>query len=249
MSDIPNAVRPAPFSDRSGKIFFHKPGHLIHICITDTCRLFCIGILLPQQGKLSRKILSQFFFQTYFQFPAPRIVHGRRTSQSVVVIVKMSVSELRLIREKSRDRLSEFLFVVRPMRFIHSLDLYLTGCFVHHINVIPVRSSVARQLRHINLPVSLGNLKRYALLRDHSRKIDPVFFVRKSVRAVLTNCIHTEHPVICKLFCRAVCRIMRHHFLHHIRLKRLRCLQIRFRDRDRFSAYSLILSACDTLTI
>ena len=43
---------------------------------------------------------SQFFFQTYFQFPAPRIVHGRRTSQSVVVIVKMSVSELRLIREK-----------------------------------------------------------------------------------------------------------------------------------------------------
>ena len=168
MSDILNTVRPAPFSDRAGKIFLHKPGHLIHIRITDSCRLGSIGILLPQQGKLSCKILSQFFFQPCFQFPAPRIVHRRRASQSVILIIEMSVPKFRLIREKSGDRLSEFLFVMRPVRLIHRLDLHFTGSFVHHIDVISMRSSVARQLRHINLPVSLGNLKCHALLRDHS---------------------------------------------------------------------------------
>ena len=136
----------------------------------------------------------------------------------------MSVSKFRFIREKSGDRFSKFLFIMLPMRLIHRLNLYLTGGFVNHINIIPMRSAISCQLRNINLPVPFRYNKFQTFLRDRRRQIDPIFRIYKSICAILTDCIDSQHPIVIELFCRTVRRIVRHHFFHHIRFKWFRII-------------------------
>ena len=153
MPDILHAVRAAPVPDLQRKVFLHQSGDHIHIGDAHPGSLIAARTL-PEQIQLRGKILPESAAQSFLNFPAPRKI-DIRIAHIVHQIIHQPVSELRLIREKSRDRLSEAVLIMLPVRFVDRVDQDAHGLCLCHIDVMRMISEIPGEIEDDQLSVTV----------------------------------------------------------------------------------------------
>ena len=144
MTDVFHAMRRAPIPQLPGEILLHPPGHPVHIDVSDLCRQAFSEFSFPQKGQVLYVLRSPDLLQIPLQTSAPGLI--TYLIDFPIHLIKMSVSDLRLIGEKARNGLPEILVIMCVMRLINRLYQCVAGLLIQHVHVIPVRSAVSRQL-------------------------------------------------------------------------------------------------------
>ena len=126
MSNITDAMRPAPISYLFGKTVTIPSGYCVHIVIAQIAASSLH--IVPKAAKVGQRIFVQPFRQHFTDFPAPWQAYARNTDTR---IVKPStdwggrialVSKLRFIGKKALKCISKIRMISRIMRFIYCIN-------------------------------------------------------------------------------------------------------------------------------
>ena len=192
MADVLHAVRAAPVTDLEGEAVLHLQGDSVHVIAAHHGLQIFVKILLPDQRQEAAIVRAPFCLKTRADRVGPRLVV--ELTDLLLKLIQMAVADLRLVREEARDRLAEFCAVMGKMRLIDGFDQLMAGCFVHHVDVIPVRAAVPGQMHDGDLP-ALRILRRRRK-RNHAvfcrvRQVDQL----RAVPAFPDRC-DADQPVV-----------------------------------------------------
>ena len=236
VSDVGHAPGTAPVAQLTGKVLFHTPCHHVHKIVAHSGFQPSLKFPVPQKRQIFPIAAAPSLLKLRLYLPAKGLV--RNLLQGFSRLINMAVSQLRLVREKSRYGLSEFFLIMSVVGLVNGLNQLMDRFGVAHIHIISVRASVSGKMAGVKRPFALRRTKKNpaalflkSLLRANL-SVKRQNILRPS--SALLHCHNAQKHIVVKDF-----RVGKHCGFVGVGHKRLRLFAEGFIQYDFLSAFRL----------
>ena len=138
MTDVCNAMRFTPAAELTGEIPANQLCQAIHV---KHAHARCVLAVLPEICQKRTPVFAELFTHDAFHGRTPRKILLR--AENIAMGIGRTVAQFRFIGEKSGDRFAEIIGIMRPMRFVYSIDEDLNAVLLKQADMVAAAARVA----------------------------------------------------------------------------------------------------------